>query len=151
MGSWPDIITNPAHPPLIPRYNRMGVCQLLELAEHILDGVLIIVTFSLPSAPRLNTWSRDLHPGSHMPCLAHTHWTKGQPLGCSISFLCSVFLLYFITIFGKPPGEFQIQIDSVFGFNCMFLWGHWSKGRIHTNKFQFHCNGLLAGVLYNDR
>ena len=26
---------------------------------------------SLPSAPRINTWSGDLHPGSHMPCLAH--------------------------------------------------------------------------------
>ena len=35
------------------------------------------LAFSLPSAPRINTWSGDLHPGSHMPCLAHTLGIRG--------------------------------------------------------------------------
>ena len=30
------------------------------------------LAFSLPSAPRITTWSGDFHPGSHVPCLAHT-------------------------------------------------------------------------------
>ena len=67
---------------------------------------------SLPSAPRINTWSGDLHPGSHMPCLAHTLGIRAGGTPC---LLIPWFYLSYYEITNLPYG---------LGFERSFFTGY---------------------------